>query len=170
MYPPTVSSVLFPSNAATSYSDTTTVKAIILLTDGENDVQLTSNYAPPTTTTNGFDKSIFNAYGYGTGSHLNILPLPGALNGVQDQPDYNLDQKQIQLCNTIKAVTDAYGSPGRIKIYAIGFGSVIDSSSLSLLEQCATSSSTYFYNPTSESLISTFHQIALGLNQLRISR
>ena len=166
---PVVSSVLFPSNAATSYSDTTTVKAIILLTDGENDVQLTSNYTPPTTTTNGFDKSIFNAYGYGTGSHLNILPLPGALNGVQDQPDYNLDQKQIQLCNNIKAVTDANGNPGRIQIYAIGFGSVIDSSSLTLLEQCATSSSTYFYNPTSESLISTFHQIAIGLNQLRIS-
>jgi len=41
---PIVSSVLFPSNAAVSYSDTTTIKAIILLTDGENDVQLTSNY------------------------------------------------------------------------------------------------------------------------------
>ena len=91
------------------------------------------------------------------------------MNGVQDQPDYNLDQKQIQLCNNIKAVTDANGNPGRIQIYAIGFGSVIDSSSLTLLEQCATSSSTYFYNPTSESLISTFQQIAIGLNQLRIS-
>jgi len=167
---PTVSSVLFPSNAATSYSDTSTSKVIILLTDGENDVQLTYNYSPPTTTTNGFDNSIFNAYGYATGSHLNILPLPGALSGVQDQPDYNLDQKEITLCNNIKAVTDAYGNAGRIKIYAIGFGSVIANSSLTLLSQCATSASTYFYNPTSQSLISTFQQIATGLNKLRLSQ
>jgi Flp pilus assembly protein TadG len=167
---PTVSSVLFPSNPASSYSDTSTSKVIILLTDGENDVQLTSNYAPPTTTTNGFDKSIFNAYGYGTGPHLTLLPLPASLNGVQDQPDYNLDQKEIQLCNNIKAVTDAYGNTGRIKIYAIGFGSVIASSSLTLLSQCATGSSTYFYNPTSEQLITTFQQIAIGLNKLRISQ
>jgi hypothetical protein len=167
---PIVSSVLFPSNAAISYSDATTIKAIILLTDGENDVQLTSNYQPPTTTTNGFDKSIFNAYGYGTGPHLNILALPASLSGVQDRPDYNLDQKEIQLCNNIKAVTDASGNPGRILIYAIGFGSVIDSSSLTLLQQCATNSSTYFYNPTSEELISTFQSIAIGLNRLRISQ
>ncbi len=167
---PIVSSVLFPSNAAISYSDTSTTKVIILLTDGENSVQLTSNYQPPSTTTNGFNNSIFNAYGYATASHLNILPLPGALSGVQDQPDYNLDQKEIQLCNNIKAVTDAYGNPGRIKIYAIGFGSVIVNSSLTLLAQCATSASTYFYNPTSQSLISTFQQIAIGLNKLRLSQ
>ena len=167
---PIVSSVLFPNNAAAPYSDATTIKAIILLTDGEADVQLTSNYAPPTTTTNGFDQSIFNAYGFGTGSHLNILSLPSSLYGVQDQPDYNLDQKQIQLCNNIKAVTDAYGNPGRIRIYAIGFGSVIDSSSLELLAQCASSPSNYFYNPTSESLNTTFQNIAIGLTQLRISR
>ncbi len=166
---PIVSSVLFPNNAAALYTDTTTVKAIILLTDGEADVQLTSNYAPPTTTTNGFDLSIFNAYGFGTGPHLNILSLPSSLNGIQDQPDYNLDQKQSQLCNNIKAVTDAYGNPGRIQIYAIGFGSVIDNSSLELLAQCASSPSNYFYNPTSESLNTTFQQIAIGLNQLRIA-
>ncbi len=166
---PIVSSVLFPSNAAAPYSDATTIKAIILLTDGEADVQLTSNYQPPTTTTNGFNQSVFSAYGYGTGPHLNILPLPSSLNGVQDQPDYNLDQKEIQLCNNIKAVTDAYGNAGRIQIYAIGFGSVIDNSSLELLAQCASSPANYFYNPTSESLNTTFQQIAIGLNQLRIS-
>ncbi len=167
---PTVSSVLFPKNAATSYKDASTIKAIILLTDGENDVQLGTSYAPPTTTTNGFNQSIFSAYGFGAGPHLNLLSLPGALNGVQDQPDYNLDQKEIQLCNNIKAVTDASGNPGRILIYAIGFGTVIANSSLTLLSECATSSSTYFYNPTSESLNATFQQIAVGLSNLRISK
>lgn len=167
---PTVSSVLFPSYAAASYSDTSTIKIILLLTDGQADVQLAYNYNPPTATTNGFDQSIFNAYGYGSGPHLNILPLPSSLNGIQDRPDYNLDQKEIQLCKNIKAVKDAYGNTGRIQIYAIGFGTVIDSSSLNILQQCATSSSTYFYNATSNQLIATFKTIAAGLSNLRISR
>ncbi len=169
---PIVAPVLFPGNAyqPVAYTNTSTIKVIILLTDGEADVQLTSNYQPPTAPTNGFDLSIYNAYGYGTGPHLNKLPLPQSLNGVQDQPDYNLDQKEIQLCSNIKAVQDANGNPGRIQIYAIGFGSVIDNSSLELLQQCASSPSNFFYNPTSESLIQTFQSIAIGLSQLRISR
>ncbi|MFZ1108885.1 MAG: TadE/TadG family type IV pilus assembly protein [Rhodomicrobium sp.] len=169
---PIVAPVLFPSNAyqPVSYTDTNTIKVIILLTDGEADVQLTYNYQPPTGPTNGFDKSIYNAYGYGTGPHLNILALPGTLLGVQDQPDYNLDQKEIALCNNIKAVAGASGNPGRILIYAIGFGSVIDNSSLQLLQQCATNSSTYFYNPTSDELVTTFQSIAVGLNELRLSQ
>jgi hypothetical protein len=163
--------VVFPANAyqPVDYSDTSTIKVIILLTDGEADVQLTYNYQPPTGTTNGFDQSIYNAYGYGSGPHLNILTLPPSLYGVQDQPDYNLDQKEIALCNYIKAVQGASGNPGRILIYAIGFGSVIDNSSLQLLQQCATSASTYFYNPTSEELVTTFQNIAIGLNELRLS-
>jgi hypothetical protein len=47
---------------------------------------------------------------------------------------------------------------------------VINNSSLQLLQQCATNSSTYFYNPTSEELITTFQNIAVGLSKLRISR
>ena len=95
---------------------------IILVTDGQNDVQLNGSTIP----TNGFDKSVYNAYGYGSGPHLNILALPVSKVGVQDQSNYNIDQKEIQLCNNIKAVTDAYGNPGRIKIYTIGFGSSIN--------------------------------------------
>lgn len=167
---PTVSPVIFPNNAAVAYSNTNTIKAVILLTDGFNDVQITSNYIPPTSTTNGFNQSVYSAYGYGNSSHLTALALPQSKVGVQDQPDYNLDQKQMQLCNNIKAVTDANGNPGRIQIYAIGFGSVINSSQLQLLQQCATDSSHYFYNPTSEELITTFQQIAIGLNRLRISQ
>ncbi len=148
------------------YSDTGTVKAIILVTDGQNDVQLGGSTIP----TNGFDKSVYNAYGYGSGPHLNISSLPASLIGAQDPSNYNIDQKEIQLCNNIKAVTDANGNPGRIKIYAIGFGNAINSSALSLLQQCASSSANYFYNPTSEALIATFQKIAVGLNQLRISK
>ncbi|MGO8955352.1 MAG: hypothetical protein ACLPWS_17590, partial [Rhodomicrobium sp.] len=170
MISPTVSSVVFPNNAAVPYTNTNTIKVIILLTDGYNDVQLSQLGVPPTATTNGFNSSVYSAYGYGTSTHLNLSTLPGSLNGVQDQPDYNLDQKEIQLCNNIKAVTDANGNPGRIQIYAIGFGNIINNSSLQLLQQCATDSAHYFYNPTSEELVTTFQQIAIGLSKLRLSQ
>ena len=152
------------------YSNTATVKAIILLTDGFPDIQLSSNYQPPTSTTNGFDKSVYSAYGYGSGPHLNLISVPGGVT--LDQPDYNLLLKEIQLCNNIKAVTDAYGNPGRIIIYTIAFGTVVANSTISLqaLQQCATDSSHYFYNPTSEELVTTFQQIAVGLNALRLSQ
>jgi Flp pilus assembly protein TadG len=146
------------------YSDTDTLKVIILVTDGQNDVQGTS-----TSPTNGFNKSHFSAYGYLSGPHLNIYPLPNSLNGVEDQANYNLDLKETQICNNIKAVTDASGSPGRIRIYAVGFGNSINNSALTLLKQCASSASNFFYNPTSESLIATFQQIAVGLSQLRVA-
>jgi Flp pilus assembly protein TadG len=158
-----------PFGDGVAYSDTETIKAIILVTDGQNDVQLSSNGVLATGPTNGFNKSVYNAYGYGSGPHLNILSLPANLVGVQDQSNYNLDQKEAQLCNNIKAVTDANGTAGRIQIYAIGFGTSINSSALTLLSQCASSPSNYFYNPTSQSLIATFKAIALGLNQLRIA-
>ena len=161
-----------PFGDGVAYSDTETIKAIILVTDGQNDVQLSTNGVPATGSTNGFNKSVYNAYGYESQllhPHLNILSLPASLVGVQDQANYNIDQKEAQLCNNIKAVTDAHGTAGRIQIYAIGFGSSINSSALTLLSQCATSSAHYFYNPTSESLIATFKSIAIGLNQLRIS-
>ncbi len=150
------------------YSNSTTVKVIILVTDGFNDVQLSSGSGVPTTTSNGFNQSIYNAYGYGSGPHLNLFSVP---NGVsEDQPDYTLDQKLVTLCNNIKAVTDASGNPGRIMVYAIGFGTSINNHGLGLLQQCASSASTYFYNPTGDQLNTTFQNIALGLNKLRISQ
>jgi Flp pilus assembly protein TadG len=141
------------------YSDTRTVKAIILVTDGYNDVSGGNN---------GIDKSVFNAYGYGSGPHLNVLSVPPGVN--RPQPEYNLDQKLLQLCSNIKAVQDSSGKAGRILIYTIGFGSGIGNYGLSLLQQCATSNATYFYNPTSDELITTFQKIATGLSKLRIAK
>lgn len=154
-----------PFGDGVAYSDTETIKAIILVTDGQNDVQNNSSTIP----TDGFNKSFYTAYGFLSGPHLNINALPQNLYQVEDQAAYNLDLKQNQLCNNIKAVADANGKPGRIQIYAVGFGNSINSSSLSLLQQCATSPAHFFYNPTSESLITTFQKIAIGLSQLRVS-
>ena len=97
---PIVAPVLFPSNTSPAlYSDSTTIKAIILVTDGFNDVQLSSGNGVPTSTSNGFNQSIFNAYGYGSAPHLNLLSVPSGTS--EDQPDYNLDQKLLALCANI---------------------------------------------------------------------
>jgi hypothetical protein len=90
-----------PFGDGVAYTDTQTVKAIILVTDGQNDVQLSYNGVTSTGPTNGFNKSVYNAYGYESGPHLNIQSLPASLVGVQDLAAYNLDQKEIQLCNNI---------------------------------------------------------------------
>ena len=150
-----------------AYSDNTRIKAIILVTDGFNNVQLQGNVVP-TRTDNGFNKSIYNAYGYGSGPHLNLIAVPNGVN--EDQPDYNLDQKLLSLCGNIKAVTDGSGNSGRILIYAIGFGTSINNHGLQLLGQCASSPSNFFYNPTGDDLNSTFRNIALGLSKLRLSQ
>ena len=157
-----------PFGDGVPYANSTTTKAIILVTDGFNNVQLSNGSGVPTTTSNGFNQSIYNAYGYGSGPHLNLLSVPGGVK--EDQPDYNLDQKLTTLCNNIKAVSDANGNPGRIVIYAIGFGTTINTHGLNLLQTCASSSSTYFYNPTGDELNTTFQNIAIGLNKLRLSQ
>ena len=145
-----------PFADGTPYSDASTVKAIILLTDGENDVSGGRN---------GFNKSVFNAYGYGNGPHLTLKNSPIS----RPQPEHNLDAKLLQLCENIKAITYPNGKQ-RIILYVIGFGSNISSHGLTLLQQCATSSQTYFANPTSDALVTTFQTIALGLNSLRVTK
>ncbi len=142
------------------YTDTKTIKVIILVTDGYNDVNGANG--------NGLNLSRYSAYGYGSGQHLNVLQVPPGVN--RPQPEYNLDVKLTALCSNIKAVQDANGNPGRILLYAIGFGSAIDNYGLGLLQQCASNASTYFYNPTSDELVTTFQKIAVGLSKLRISK
>jgi Flp pilus assembly protein TadG len=151
------------------YSNTTAAKVIILLTDGCSDVQLSSGGTipcPPSASTNGFNAAVYNAYGY-LSPHLNKVSVPSGVS--EDKADYNLDQKITTICNNIKAVQDANGNPGRIILYTIGFGTVLTQTGLAILQNCATDSAHYFYNPTSEELITTFQQIAIGLNALRLS-
>ena len=166
---PKVAPVVFPDNGyPRPYSDTQTIKVIILMTDGQNYVLDDLN---PPSDLNGFNGSVFNAYGYANGakSHLtSVATVPSGVN--QDLWDYNLDQKELALCSNIKAVTDANGKAGRILLYTIGYGSVISSYSLGLLQTCATdANSTYFYNPTADELNTTFTTIAQTLSKLRIA-
>ncbi|MGA7324744.1 MAG: TadE/TadG family type IV pilus assembly protein [Rhodomicrobium sp.] len=147
-----------PFGDGVAYSNTTTIKAIVLVTDGDNDVG---------GGTNSFNKSVYNAYGYGSGPHLNKLSVP---HGVSlSQPEYNLVEKTLQLCSNIKAVLDQNGN-SRILIYTIGLGTSISATGLNLLQTCASNPSTFFANPTTDELITTFQNIAIGLNKLRLSQ
>jgi hypothetical protein len=65
-------------------------------------------------------------------------------------------------------VPDANGNPGRILLYTIAYGEV-SAYSQQLLQECATNASTYFFNPTSAQLNTTFQNIAVGLSKLRIA-
>jgi Flp pilus assembly protein TadG len=152
-----------PFNDGVPYSNSDTIKVIILVTDGDNNIWKPSNgqlYG-------GFNKSVFSAYGYGKDKHLQLYSVPVGV--YRDVPNYTLDQKELQLCENIKAVKDAKGKPGRILLYTIAFGNVSEYSQ-GLLQQCATNTSTYFNNPTSDDLVATFQKIATGLSKLRIAK
>jgi hypothetical protein len=144
-----------PFADGTLYSNASTIKAIILLTDGDNDVSGGRN---------SFNKSVFSAYGYGNGPHLTLKTSTNS----RPHPEFNLDAKLSQLCDNIKAVTYPNGNE-RIILYVIGLGN-ISSQGLTLLQQCASSSQTYFANPSADELVTTFQKIALGLNSLRITK
>ena len=60
--------------------------------------------------------------------------------------------------------------PGRIQNCTIGFGGGIGNCALPLLQQCATSNATYFYNPASDELIGAFQKLAAGADKLRIAK
>ena len=138
-----------PFGDGVTYSDTKTTKAIVMVTDGKNDVGGGSN---------GFNKSVFSAYGYadnGNNPHLNST-----------DPEGVLDQKFLTLCSHIKALKDENGNP-RVLLYVIGLGTDVNTN---LLQQCPTDSSMYFTNTTTAQLITTFQNIALGLNKLRVSK
>ncbi len=137
------------------YSDDTTIKAIVLVTDGDNDVSSGSN---------GFNKSYFSAYGYaGAGGHLTSTTNPSLT------PEQVLDQKYLALCSNIKAIKTSTGAD-RILLYMIALGSDINSTSKQNMAACATDATTYFTATTTDELLANFQQIAIGLNQLRISQ
>jgi Flp pilus assembly protein TadG len=139
-----------PFGDGVPYSDAKTIKAIVLVTDGMNNVS---------GGTNGFNKSVYNAYGFAgsTPSHLDSA-----------SPETTLDTKFSNLCTNIKALKDASGNP-RIVIYTIGLGAPGDFNG-DLLQKCATDSSNYYTAATAAALNTAFQNIALGLNKLRLSK
>ncbi len=142
-----------PFATGASYGDAATMKAIVLVTDGQNSVS--SGCCS-------YNHSLFSAYGYaGAGGHLGTNLAGGG-------PERVLDQKFATLCENIKS--DLGNGSNRIVIYTIALGADVDPTGAALLRNCATDSAHYFDSPTSADLQNAFQSIALGLNKLRVSQ
>jgi hypothetical protein len=133
-----------PFTEGAAYDEEKRVKAIVLLTDGENDIAGGSN---------GWNHSLYNAFGYAENGHL------GSTSGYNAEA--TLNAKTAQVCTAIKAKD--------IRIYTIGF-QVSDSTTQNLLKNCATEPDMYYNSPSNSQLAVIFKDIAQGLSDLRIAR
>jgi Flp pilus assembly protein TadG len=150
-----------PFALAAPYDDKNTVKAVILLTDGQNN--LTGDCAGrPCGPHNDSYKTFFSAYGYASkGGHL------GAADG--SEANAKLDEKTATVCSNITGDLDGDGKGENIILYTITFG-VLPDSAKTLMENCASPSGKYFHAPSDEDLQSAFETIAYGLSKLRLAR
>lgn len=132
-----------PFTEGRDYDDEERVKAIVLLTDGEN------NVGSPNGNHNGSD---YNAFGFAAKKHL------GRTNGAT--AFRTLNAKTQTVCDAVKAKG--------ILIYTIGFR-VTDPDTLALLRSCATEVDMAYNSPSNGQLASIFSDIAQGLSELRIA-
>jgi len=131
-----------PSNMPLPYGDDDITKAMIILTDGENQF-----YGLP-------GASYESDYtGYHRSDERRIANSRTASNN-------ELDDRTEDLCVALKQ-TD-------IIIYTITFR-VNDSDTRELFENCASSPDEYFDSPSNEELRETFRAIAAELTELRIA-
>lgn len=133
-----------PYTEGAPYDDEDTIKAVILLTDGNNDVgggMGTHN------------RSQYSAYGFAQSGHL------GSTNGWQAESVLN--GKTATLCTNIKAQG--------IRLYTITF-QVPSTSIQTLMRDCATDPEMYYDSPSNDDLNAVFQDIAKGLADLRLSK
>jgi Flp pilus assembly protein TadG len=133
-----------PFSQGKSYTDEKVVKAIVLLTDGENNVSGSDNY---------HNKSTYNAFGFASSGHL------GNTNG--NSAETTLNSKLTTVCNAVKAKN--------ILVYTIGF-QITDTTTQNLLKNCASKTNMYYNSPNNSQLAGIFQDIAQGLGELRIAR
>ncbi|HWE17679.1 MAG TPA: pilus assembly protein TadG-related protein [Hyphomicrobiaceae bacterium] len=139
-----------PFTEGAPYSDPDTLKFLILLTDGENNVGAPGNY---------HNSSSFSAFGFAASGHL------GNTDGSQARAV--LDAKTATLCGNVKAQG--------IYLYTIAL-QVSDSATRKMLEDCATppadcpGKQCYYNSPTASDLETAFTNIALGINKLRVAQ
>ena len=133
-----------PFTQGKPYDDEKWIKAIVLLTDGENNVGGgTYNH----------NRSYYNAFGYAAKGHL------GNKNGSKTKKELNAKTQAV--CNNVKAQG--------ILIYTIGF-KVYDKTTQKLLKNCATKPDMYYNSPSNSQLSAIFKEIAQGLSELRVAQ
>ena len=133
-----------PFTEGKPYDDEKWVKAIVVLTDGQNDVGGGLS---------GFNKSYYNAFGFAKSGHL------GSTSG--SDAESTLNAKTLTVCNAIKAKG--------VRVYTIGF-QITDATTKNLLRDCATEPEMSYNSPSNAELAGIFQDIAQGLSELRIAQ
>ena len=127
----------------------TTVKALVLLSDGENSVTGVSNH----------NKSIFSGYNY-------IAQIDGTYRLGSDNASTaqsNLNTKTADLCQNVKNA--------KIRLYTITFGD-IPSSAETLMRNCASvdkGATLYYHAPNNAQLEDVFASIGKDLREIHLS-
>ncbi|MBI1234288.1 MAG: VWA domain-containing protein [Alphaproteobacteria bacterium] len=134
-----------PFTEGAPFGDRETIKAMVILTDGENVIS----------GGNGNLMSDYNAYGYAAQGRLGVQSASGSR--LSDA----LDERTLAAC--------AYARQQGIRVYTITF-QVNSNSTRRMMEQCASHPSLYFDSPSNEALRNAFELIAGDLSNLRISR
>ena len=134
-----------PFTEGTDYNDREVIKAMVILTDGEN-VLSGQNTA---------FMSRYEGYGYINDGRL------GVRNSSSNQLANALDDRMIAACDYAKAQG--------IRVYTITF-QVSSNATRDMMEACASSPSMYFDSPSSSALRDAFEMIAGDLANLRLSR
>jgi Flp pilus assembly protein TadG len=142
-----------PYTEGVPYSDDRTIKAIILMTDGMNDLPSENSQ---------LNKDGYSPFGYATQERL------GTGINTESAMETEMNASLLRICNNIKSITDSTGSE-RIIVYTIAL-MVTDTNTIDRLRSCATSPAQFFNTPTSAELGTVFHTIAQDLTNLRISR
>jgi Flp pilus assembly protein TadG len=132
-----------PFTEGVAYDDTGTQKAMIVLTDGENNVTEAGNR----------NLSHFSSYGYLAGDRFGSHDVELAIDGI--------DNKVKALCAKIKAKN--------IRLYTITF-QLNSAAAQQMYRECATSPSMYYNSPTTAELQNIFKKIAEELGHLHFSQ
>jgi Flp pilus assembly protein TadG len=138
-----------PFTEGRPWGDDKLVKALIILTDGDNVVRTRSNH----------NKSDYNAYGYIEEGRFGVVSTSSST--MEDR----MDDKTAEVCEIAKDLGT--------RVYTITF-QVSSSSTRSLMENCASKDddgkALYWNSPSSADLESAFREIAKDLTQLRLKR
>lgn len=129
-----------------------TIKAIVLLTDGENSVTQTYNH----------DKSLFSGYNYSGLYHDGAYRL--GTNGSASSAESELNTKTSQLCTNVKN--------DDILLFTVTFGDIATSAK-TLMKNCASvvdGESLYYDASNSDALYDAFHSIGEDLSEIRLAR
>ena len=129
-----------PFTQGGAYTDQKIIKAIILLTDGSNDID-----------------GIYASYGFDESGN----PQLGS------DPNGSLNTRTSQLCTNIKADKDSDTSDEDIVIFSIIFN-VSSGPIITLMQNCASGSDRFFNSPDNATLQSDFEEIAASLIRLRL--